>query len=155
MSGQASQERGKRPEATLPSEPVLLSEVAMETEEARKLLRAEVVLPDGTPYGKVEELYLNRDLTVSSAIVVREQDGLPVKVPADRLVLLPAERRLILLRPRQLFLAEAARLALKAAEQLVEALSVKNPARRQLLVDSAKRDLEAALKALEGREVEL
>ena len=151
MSGQASQEANQRPA----SEPVLLSEVAMETEEARKLLRAEVVLPDGTPYGKVEELYLNRDLTVSSAIVVREQDGLPVKVPADRLVLLPAERRLILLRPRQLFLAEAARLALKAAEQLVVALSVKNPARRQLLVDSAKRDLEAALKALEGREVEL
>ena len=152
MGGQASREQ----EGREPLEVTLLSELVVEGAEGllRGLLEAEVALPDGSLYGRVKELYYGRDLTVTAATVER-RDGLLVKVPAERLVLLPAERRLVLLKPRQLFLAEAARLALKAAEQLVEALSVKNPARRQLLVESARRDLEAALRALEGREVEL
>jgi len=156
MGGQASREQGKRPEATLPSEPVLLSELVVEGAEefVRGLLEAEVALPDGSAYGRVKELYYGRDLTVTAAAVER-QDGLLVKVPADRLVLLPAERRLILLRPRQAVLSEAAQLALRAAERLVEALSVRDRARLQLLLEGARRDLELALKALEGREVGL
>ena len=156
MSSQAQEQKERKPSQVAASEPVLLSELVVEGAEEllRGLLEAEVALPEGSSYGRVKELYYGRDLTVTAATVER-RDGLLVKVPAERLVLLPAERRLVLLKPRQLFLAEAARLALKAAEQLVEALSVKNPARRQLLIEAAKRDLEAALKALEGREVEL
>jgi hypothetical protein len=152
MGGQASREQ----EGREPLEVTLLSELVVEGAEGllRGLLEAEVALPDGSVYGRVKELYYGRDLTVTAATVER-RDGLLVKVPAERLVLLPAERRLVLLKPRQLFISEAARLALRAAERLVEALSVKNPARRQLLVDSAKRDLEAALETLERREVEL
>ena len=146
MSGQASQEASQRPA----SEPVLLSELVVEGAEefVRGLLEAEVALPDGSAYGRVKELYYGRDLTLTAAAVER-QDGLLVKVPADRLMLLPAERRLVLLKPRQVLLGEAARLALKAAEQLVEALSVRDRARLQLLLEGARRDLELALKALE------
>ena len=149
MSGQASQEQGKRPEATLPSEPVLLSELVVEN--AERLLGLSVLLPDGSVYGKVEDLFFARDLTVSHAVVKR-QDGFLVKVPAERLLFTGQE--LVLLRPKQAMLSEAAQLTLRAAERLVEALSVRDRARLQLLLEEARRDLELALKALEGREVE-
>jgi hypothetical protein len=149
MGSQAQEQRG-----SVLSEPVLLCELVVEGAEEflRGLLEAEVALPDGSLYGRVKELYYGRDLTVTAATVER-QDGLLVKVPAERLVY--TGQRLVLLKPRQLFLAEAAKFALKASEQLVEAMSSKDPARRQLLIESARRDLEAALKALDGREVEL
>jgi len=148
MSGQA-QEQGGRPDAAQPSEPVLVSELVAEA--AENLMGLGVVLPDGSAYGKVEDLFFTRDLTISAA-VVRRQDGLLVKVPAERLLFLPTERRLVLLKPRQLFVSEAARLALRAAERLVEALSVRDRARLQLLLEGARRDLELALKALEEGE---
>jgi len=144
MSGQASQEQGKRPEATLPSEPVLLSELVVEN--AERLLGFSVLLPDGSVYGKVEDLFFARDLTVSHAVVKR-QDGFLVKVPAERLLFTGQE--LVLLRPKQAMLSEAARLALKAAEQLVEALSTRDRAQLQLLTEGAKSSLQLALKALE------
>jgi sporulation protein YlmC with PRC-barrel domain len=147
MSGQAQEQKG-----SVLSEPVLLSELVLSGSEHERLVGAEVTLPDGSLYGRIEDLFFARDLTVSHAVVKR-QDGLSVKIPAERLVLV--EDRLVLLKPRQLFINEAARLVLKAAEQLVEVLSVKEPAMRQFLIEAARRNLELALKSLEGREVEL
>jgi hypothetical protein len=144
MSSQASQEASQRPA----SEPIPLSELVVEG--AERLLGLSVLLPDGSVYGKVEDLFFARDLTVSHAVVKR-QDGFLVKVPAERLLFTGQE--LVLLRPKQAMLSEAAQLALRAAERLVEALTARDRAQLQLLIEGAKSSLQLALKALE--EVEL
>ncbi|MCI4408927.1 MAG: hypothetical protein JHC26_07525 [Thermofilum sp.] len=122
-----------------------LSELYIDYDMMKKLLNKNVVTPEGKEVGIIREIYLNNDGTPRK--VVLKNDYIAFTVNPKYLFF--AGDRVILQEPMQINLAKAMRETLKAAQELLEAISQKDPEKTSPNVENAKQHLKNALSYLE------
>lgn len=123
-----------------------LSEIVIDYETQKRILKKQVLTSDGRELGIVNEIYLNRDDTPKK-VVVKNGSGMSFVVDAKRLVF--NDNVLILQEPAQVDLLRAMRETCKALLELLEAFNRDDPQNSLSDVSTAKEHLRSALKALE------
>jgi sporulation protein YlmC with PRC-barrel domain len=123
-----------------------LSELYIDYDIMKKLLNKNVVTQDGRELGIIRDIYLNNDGTPRK--VVLKNDYASFYVDPKHLFLVGD--KVILQEPTQIHLAKAMRETLKAAQELLEAISQKDPEKASPNVANAKQHLKNALSYLEA-----
>ena len=127
-----------------------LSELYMDYKMIEKLIGSVVVTPDGRELGTIYEMQLNNDHTPRK-IAVKGKDATFYVNPKHMFLV---GDKVVLQEPTSIDLTHATREALKAVQELLEAISRKNPEEATPNVAIAKQHLRNALKYLAGEDNE-